>query len=265
MSIYIYKANETAIKISGAELVYHKFYKRFININGTYIKNGSMYIQTENDSCFISNSYGNYWTIRLSTGTLAPDIDQVATCNSTGSEFPLTGQWTWSDNNITKYTSRTIDITITKSSVYKKSLSNAMVYTSSTNKQTLKDTDRIYINGEWRYFGLSNDDFYTGDLIATLTTGHTLRAKCINPTTYGTDRIWETNQGGISRSVSSNEERSLNGILNIRYSTSDMKWICYFEDNITYGSGGTQPWNCRYASDDTTFDATIPVNFITKG
>ena len=264
MSVYVYTKSDTpAIKISGAELVYQKRYGRFININGTYIKNGSIYIQTENDSCLISNFYGNYWEIRLSTGTLAPDVEQVATCNSTGSEFPLTGQWTWSDN-ITKYTSRTIDITIIESPVYKKSLNDATVYTSPTESRVLKSTDRIFLNKEWCYVGLSEDDFYTGDLTATLTTGRILRARCVDQTSYGTDRIWETYQGGISRSVSSNEERSLNGILNIKYSTSDMKWICYFEDNMTYGSGGKQPWQCRYISSDTAFDETIPVSFINK-
>lgn len=264
MSAYVYiKPDTPAIKISGAEIVYQKRYGRFININGTYIKNGSIYIQTENDSCLISSFYGNYWEIRLSTSTLAADVELVATCNSTGSEFPLTGQWTWSDN-ITKYTSRTINLITTETSMYKKPLSDATVYTSPTESHVLKSTDRIFLNKEWYYVGLSEDDFYTGDLTATLTTGRILRARCVDQSSYGTDRIWETYQGGISRSVSSNEERSLNGILNIHYSTSDMKWICYFEDNMTYGSGGKQPWQCRYISSDTAFDETIPVSFVNK-
>ena len=272
MSLYIYNHTESAVKISNAEIVYYRTPGMFIDINGTYIKSSASpflaYQEVENGTCFLRrSSLSGKWEIHAGSIPLAV-IDEpiiIAVSDSSDSDLVLNANWEWSEN-IQKYTSKTISLSMTKTNIYRKCLADGgKVYTTNHTRQSLNKTDRVYIEGNWYYFGLSNDDFYTGDLIATLTTGRTLRAKCINPTTYGTDRIWETYQGGISRSVSSNEERSLNGILNIHYSTSDMKWICYFEDNMTYGSGGKHPWQCRYISSDTAFDETIPINFITKG
>lgn len=265
MSIYLYRSDLPAIRISNAEMAYHSHYRSFININGVYVRDTMApylsYKQTENANCWIRRSpLSGYWEIHSnSVGTLAAaeEPTTIAVSNATDSELPLDASWEWS-SNMTRYTSESIPLIIEEQNVYKQMLcdsSKIKIYITNSAYQTLYKTAQIYINGKWYYFGFSSIDRYVGDLLVTQATGETTVLTCSTPTALGTDRRWSSQQ---------QEGSGGTHVVNISLSYVNGVWVYDDGSHIAHGSGSPYPWFCRYISDDTSFDAKIPVNFITK-
>ena len=277
MSVYLYMSDLPAIRISNAEMAYHSHYRSFININGVYVKDTSApffsYKQTENANCWIRKSaLSGYWEIHSDpVGTLSTEEPTtIAVSNATDSELPFDASWEWS-SNMTRYTSKSIPLIIEEQTIYKQMLCDSVkikIYTRSAYRVLYK-TAQIYTNGKWYYFGFSNIDRYVGDLLVTQATGETTVLTCSTPTALGTDRSWSSQQqggsGGVSgNSIEKNETSTHTHVVNISLSYVNGVWVYDDGSHIAHGSGSPYPWFCRYISDDTSFDAKIPVNFITK-